>query len=223
MQINTYYYVAQERRSQFITINSHKRTMNMKRIIGLTISAILAMASTALGSTWSIDTDHSAANFSIAHMAISKVNGSFSAIEGKVEFPESGEKPFTLEISIDPASINTGVAKRDDHLKSPDFFDVTKFPSMTFVTEKVVASGKNTYQLFGTLTMHGVSKSVTVSLEGLSGEAKDPWGNTRKGAKITGKINRKDFGIVYNSVLDNGNFMIGEDVDIIVDLEFIKQ
>lgn len=195
----------------------------MKRIIGLTFSAILAMASTALGSTWTIDTDHSAANFSIEHMAIAKVKGAFSEIKGKVELPESGDKPVSLEISIDPASISTGVTKRDDHLKSPDFFDVKQFPSMTFVTEKVVASGEDAYQLVGTLTMHGVSKSVTVSLEGLVGEAKDPWGNTRKGAQITGKINRKDFGIVYNAVLENGNFMIGEELDIIVDLEFIRQ
>lgn len=156
-------------------------------------------------------------------MAIAKVKGAFSEIKGKVELPESGDKPVSLEISIDPASISTGVTKRDDHLKSPDFFDVKQFPSMTFVTEKVVASGEDAYQLVGTLTMHGVSKSVTVSLEGLAGETKDPWGNTRKGAQITGKINRKDFGIVYNAVLENGNFMIGDELDIIVDLEFIRQ
>jgi len=195
----------------------------MKKVIVLAFSALLAMASTAIGSTWTIDPDHSAANFSIEHMAIAKVKGAFSEINGKVEMQESGDKVFNLEISIDPASISTGVGKRDDHLKSPDFFDVKQFPTMTFVAEKVVAKGQDTYQLVGTLTMHGVSKSVTVGLEGLAGEAKDPWGNTRKGAQITGKINRKDFGIAYNAVLDNGNFMIGDEVDIIVDLEFIKQ
>jgi len=197
--------------------------MKMKKIIVFTFFAILAMSSTAMAATWKIDPDHSAANFSIDHMAIAKVKGAFSEVQGLVEIPGAGDKPFSLEIAIDPESISTGVTKRDDHLKSPDFFDVKQFPTMSFVTEKVVVKGNDTYQLVGTLTMHGISKSVTVDLAGLAGEAKDPWGNARKGAQITGKINRKDFGIVYNAVLDNGNFMIGDEVEIIVDLEFIKQ
>jgi len=195
----------------------------MKKIIVFMFFVILAMSSTAMATTWKIDPDHSAANFSIDHMAIAKVKGAFSDVQGSVEIPESGDNPFSLEIFIDPASISTSVTKRDDHLKSPDFFDVKQFPSMSFVTEKVVAKGNDMYQLIGNLTMHGVSKSVTVDLTGLAGDAKDPWGNTKKGAQITGKINRKDFSIVYNAVLDNGNFIIGDDVDIIVDLEFIKQ
>jgi len=195
----------------------------MKKIIVFTFFAILAMSSTVMAATWKIDPDHSAANFSIAHMGIANVKGAFSDVQGTIEIPAAGEKPFTLEISIDPASISTGVTKRDDHLKSPDFFNVAQFPVMSFVTENVVDQGNDAYQLVGTLTMHGVSKSVSVDLSGLAGEAKDPWGNTRKGAQITGKVNRKDFGIVYNAVLDNGNFMIGDEVDIIVDLEFIKQ
>lgn len=194
----------------------------MKRIIFVAISVLFAMTAGASAATWTIDTDHSAANFSIQHMAISKVRGDFGKVSGKVVFDESGSTPFSIEITIDPASIDTGVAKRDEHLRSADFFDVSQYPTISFVSEKVVPTGEDKYQVEGTLTMHGVSKSVTVDLEGLAGEAKDPWGNLRKGAQITGGINRKDFGIVYNAVLDGGNLLIGETAEVSVDLEFIK-
>lgn len=195
----------------------------MKKLLILTMSAFLTMATGAFGATWSIDTDHSAANFSIKHMAIAKVKGGFAAVTGGLAFNEDGTTPSTLEITIDPASIDTGVTKRDNHLKSADFFDVEKYPTIHFVSTEIRPAGDNNYELTGTLTMHGVSNSVTVNLEGLGGEVKDPWGNIRKGAQITGKINRKDFGIVYNAVLEGGNLLIGEKADISVDLEFIRQ
>lgn len=194
----------------------------MKKISVAAISFVFTMVSWASASNWKIDSDHSAANFSIQHMAISKVKGSFDKISGTLEFHESGPNPFSLELTIDPVSIDTGVTKRDDHLKSADFFDVNQFPTITFVSEKIVASGNGSYQVEGALSMHGVSKKVTVSLEGLDLEEKDPWGNVRKGAQITGGISRKDFGIVYNAVLESGNLLIGDVADVNVDLQFIK-
>lgn len=195
----------------------------MKKITVVTISIVFAMVSWASASSWKIDTDHSAANFSIQHMAISKVKGSFGKIDGKLEFHESGPNPFSLELAIDPVSVDTGVAKRDDHLRSADFFDVKQYPAIKFVSEKVASTGEGAYQVEGTLAMHGMSKKITVLLEGLGVEEKDPWGNVRRGAQITGGINRKDFGIVYNAVLESGNLLIGEVVNVNVDLEFIKK
>jgi polyisoprenoid-binding protein YceI len=194
----------------------------MKKVIIVTISMLFTVISVSSASTWKVDTDHSAANFSIKHMAISTVKGAFDKITGQLEFHESGPNPFSLELTIDPASIDTGVTKRDDHLRSADFFDVKKHPSITFISERVTLSGNGAYQVEGTLDMHGVSKQVTVFLEGLVAEEKDPWGNVRRGAQISGDIKRKDFGIVYNSVLESGNLLIGEIADVNIDLQFIK-
>ena len=194
----------------------------MKKTIAAAISIALAMTTSAFGADWQIDTDHSAANFSIQHMAISKVKGTFDKVSGKLEFHESGPNPFTLEIVIDPVSVDTGVEKRDTHLRSGDFFDVKQYPFINFISEKVSPTGNGTYEVEGKLTMHGVSKSIKVALEGLQQEVKDPWGNVRKGAQVTADINRKDFGIVYNAVLESGNLLIGETADVSVDLEFIK-
>lgn len=195
----------------------------MKKIIILVISIFLALVTGAAGSTWTIDTDHSAANFSIQHMTISKVKGGFNNVSGSVVFHDSGPNPFSIDMTIDPSSIDTGVNKRDDHLKSPDFFDIAKYPSIHFVSKKVVPSGKGKYQVIGALTMHGVTNNITVTLEGLEGEAKDPWGNIRKGGQITSEVNRKDYGMEYNSVLETGGLLIGEEAYVTLDFELIKQ
>lgn len=197
----------------------------MRKIVVVAISAVLILAGGVTGaysSTWKIDTDHSAANFAIQHMAISKVKGTFSNVAGTIEFHESGPNPFTLEITIDPVSVDTGVKKRDDHLRSPDFFDVEKFPNILFTSDKVVAVADGKYQVEGTLDMHGITKTVSVILEGLDVEVTDPWGNNRKGAEITSEIDREDFGIIYNSVLKGGNLLIGDIAEVRVDLEFIQ-
>lgn len=195
----------------------------MKKTIVAATIALLTITASAFASIWEIDTAHSSANFAIQHMAISKVKGSFDKVSGKIEFHESGSNPFTLEINIDPVSVDTGVTKRDDHLRSADFFDVKKYQRINFISKKVVPAKNGKYQVEGILTMHGVTKDITIDLEGLAVEVKDPWGNLRKGAQITTDINRKDFGIVYNSVLESGNLLIGETADVNVDLEFIKK
>ena len=195
----------------------------MKKIMILTMGLLLALVTGAAGSTWTIDTDHSAANFSIKHMAISKVKGSFSNVSGKVVFHDAGPNPFSIDLAIDPASIDTGVKKRDDHLKSPDFFDIIKYPSIRFVSKKAVPAGKGKYQVTGALTMHGVTNNIIVAIEGLDYEAKDPWGNLRKGGQLTGEVSRKDFGMEYNALLETGNLLIGEQADITLDFELIKK
>ncbi len=194
----------------------------MTKIIAITIGIFFALISSAMAATWKIDPDHSEANFAIKHMAISKVKGSFSSVTGKIIFNNSTTNPFLLEITIEAASIDTGVEKRDIHLKSPDFFDVNKYSTLHFISKKVTPIGQGKYEITGDLSMHGVTKELSLTLEGLEGEAKDPWGNLRKGAHITGKINRKDYGIVYNVVLESGNILIGETADISVDLELLK-
>lgn len=195
----------------------------MKKIIVYTLLAAFAWTSAVFASTWNVDPDHSSANFAIEHMAVSRVTGSFGGISGTLEFDASNTQPRSVDITIDVSSIDTGVTKRDEHLKSPDFFDVAKYPVMTFKSDKIVPKGKERYAVTGTLTLHGVSKAITVHVEGLTAQEKDPWGNIRKGAHVKAKLNRKDFGMEYNAVLESGNLLIGETADIFIDLEFIKK
>lgn len=173
--------------------------------------------------TWAVDPAHTSADFSIQHMAVSRVTGSFSQVTGQLVFDKEGLHPQSVDISIDVESIDTGVAQRDEHLKSPDFFNVKTYPTITYTSKNITPQGEGRFKVVGTLTMHGVSKTVELNVEGLVNTEKDPWGNTRKGAHVTAELNRKDFGIVYNAVLESGNLMIGETVDIVINLEFIKQ
>ncbi len=195
----------------------------MKKMITYIIAAFALLTTSVFAQTWNVDPAHTSADFSIQHMAISRVTGSFSQVTGQLIFDKTGKQPESVNISIDVASINTGVDQRDEHLKSPDFFDVKTYPTMTYTSDKIISQGEGRYKVEGTLTLHGVSKPVTLAVEGLVNNEKDPWGNTRKGAHVTAELNRKDFGIVYNAVLESGNLMIDETVDIVINLEFIKQ
>ncbi len=196
----------------------------MKRLIAtlITLTALIA-PSFALAANWNIDPDHSAAYFRVKHMMIADVQGSFPDVQGVAVIDAKDITRSTIEVTINADSISTGVAKRDGHLKSADFFDVAQYPALTFKSKKVEQNGKNKLKVIGDLTLHGVTKEVELQVSGPSIDTKDPWGNTRKGAKATTKINRKDFGIVWNATLDNGGVLIGDDVDITIDLELIKQ
>lgn len=196
----------------------------MKRLI-LTVFALAAFTSPslALTSNWNIDTDHSAAHFKVQHMMISDVRGSFPDVQGVAIIDDKDITRSTIDVTINAASIDTGVEKRDGHLKSADFFDVEKYPALTFKSKRVKKASDNNLKVVGDLTIHGVTKEVELLVSGPSKDAKDPWGNTRKGARATMQINRKDFGIVYNATLDNGGLLIGEEVEIVLDLELIKQ
>jgi polyisoprenoid-binding protein YceI len=172
--------------------------------------------------TWNIDPVHSHAQFKVKHMMISNVKGEFTAVTGKLELNSEDITKSRVEASVDATTINTREAQRDAHLKSADFFDVEKFPALTFKSTRISKTGVDELAVEGDLSIHGVTRSVVFQVEGPSAPMKDPWGNTRIGLSGTTRINRKDFGLTWNSVLETGGLMVGEDVTITLDAEFVK-
>lgn len=172
--------------------------------------------------TWSIDPAHSAAEFKVKHLMISNVRGKFTGLTGTLKLNEGDVSKSSIEASIPVATVSTGDEQRDGHLKSGDFFDAEKFPTMAFKSTKIVPDGEGELKVTGDLTLHGATKPVTFSVEGPSQPSKDPWGNTRIGLSATAKINRKDFGLSWNAALETGGVMVGEEVTISLDVEFIK-
>ena len=177
----------------------------------------------AYGSTWQIDPDHSSFQFKVRHLMVSNVKGDFTKVRGMVTIDEQNIANLKVDITIDAASVNTGHAKRDEHLRNADFFDVTKYPTITFVSKKIERTGANTLKVRGDLIIRGVTKEITVDVEGPTAEVKDPGGNFRRGATATAKINRQDFGIMWNRVLDTGGVVVGDEVNIYVEVELIKK
>lgn len=196
----------------------------MKNII-VSISTIIALAlpTFAFATTWTIDPDHSNVGFKVRHLMVSNVKGNFDKHTGTVEINDKDITKSKVEVSIDTNSINTNVQKRDEHLRSADFFDVAKYPTMTFVSKKVAKAGKDKLKVTGDLTLHGITKQVVLDVEGPTKESKDPWGNIRKGATATTKINRKDFGLVWNAALETGGVAVGEEIIITLEIEMIKK
>jgi len=174
-------------------------------------------------STYQIDTSHSSAQFKVRHMMIANVKGEFDKVSGTVSFDPANPTASSVDATVEVATISTRDEQRDGHLKSGDFLDVEKYPHITFKSKKVTASGADSFNLVGDLTIHGVTKEVALHVEELTGEAKDPWGNMRRGASAKTKINRKEFGMEFNVALEAGGFLVGEDVDIHLDIEMIKQ
>lgn len=172
--------------------------------------------------TWKIDPSHSGIHFTVRHMMVSKVRGAFTRWEGSVEFDEKSPKDAKVQVSIDAASIDTREAKRDEHLRSPDFFDVTKHPQLTFKSTKVEKVGGQSYRISGDLTLHGVTKPISFEAEAL-GVGKDPWGNQRIGFQAETSLNRKDFGLGWNQVLEAGGVLVGDKVEISLDVQAIQQ
>jgi polyisoprenoid-binding protein YceI len=173
--------------------------------------------------TYKIDPAHSVADFKVRHLMVSNVRGEFSGVSGTVQFDDANPANSKVEASIDVNTIQTREAQRDTHLKSADFFDVEKFPHITFVSKKVVKTGDEEHKVTGDLTIHGVTKEVVLDVEGPTPEVKDPWGGVRTGASAKTKINRKDFGLVWNVALETGGVLVGEDVQIHLDLELTRQ
>jgi polyisoprenoid-binding protein YceI len=172
-------------------------------------------------STWNIDPVHSGAEFKVKHMMISNVKGQFTGVSGVLQLDEGDIVNSSIETSIDAASINTRDAQRDAHLKSPDFFEVEKFPTLTFKSTSVRRKGEE-LAVEGDLTIHGVTRKVVFEVEGPTAPGKDPWGNTRIGFSATTKINRKDYGLTWNAALETGGILVGEDVTITLDLQVVK-
>ena len=179
------------------------------------------MTSATATSTWNIDPAHSGAEFKVKHMMIANVRGKFSGISGVLHRFEADHTQSTLDVSIDVSTVNTQDVKRDGHLKSADFFDVEKFPAMTFKSTHIEKKVDG-FAVTGDLTIHGVTKPVILNVEEVSEPAKDPWGNTRIGLTATAKINRKDFGLGWNAPLEAGGVLVGEEVGITLDVQFVK-
>jgi polyisoprenoid-binding protein YceI len=173
-------------------------------------------------STWKLDPAHSVAEFKVKHMMISNVKGQFSGISGELFFDEADVTNSRVEVSVAADSINTRDAQRDAHLKSADFLHVEKFPTLEFKSTRITRSGDGELALAGELTIHGVTRKVVFSVEGPAPAAKDPWGNTRLGLSATTRINRKDFGLTWNTALETGGILVGDDVTITLDVQFVK-
>ncbi len=171
--------------------------------------------------TWNIDPVHSVAEFKVKHMMISNVKGQFTGVSGTLKLDEADISNSSVEASIDASSINTREAQRDAHLKSADFFDVEKFPTLTFKSTGV-SRKEGELAVEGELTIHGVTRKVVFDVEGPTAPGKDPWGNTRIGLSAATKINRKDYGLTWNAALETGGILVGEDVTITLDVQFVK-
>jgi polyisoprenoid-binding protein YceI len=171
---------------------------------------------------WKIDPMHTGASFTVKHMMVSNVRGHFAKVSGTVLYDGKNLADSSVTALIDASTINTDEEKRDQHLKSADFFDVAKYPTITFKSTKVEPE-TNGFKVIGDLTIHGVTKSVTLLANTLPAPIKDPYGNLRTGTEATTKINRKDFGLAFDKNLDNGGALVGDDVEITLDVELTQK
>ena len=185
--------------------------------------ATAAATATTAATIWNIDAAHSVAEFKVRHMMISYVKGKFSGLSGVLTLDETDYTQSTVEVSIPADSVSTVDDNLDAHLKNADFFDVEKFPTLTFKSTSIRSTGDRDYEVTGDLTIRGVTKSVALSVTDVSEPAKDPWGNLRIGLSASTKVNRKDFGLVWNAPLELGGVLVGEEVTITLDVQFIKK
>src|SRR3984885_30929 len=177
---------------------------------------------TATTTTWNIDPAHSSAEFKVKHMMISHVKGHFAKVTGTLSLDESNLAKSRVEALIETASLETRDAQRDAHLKSPDFFDAEKFPTLAFKSSHISIVRDGELAVEGDLPIRGATPKATFSVEGPTPPAKDPWGNTRVAVSATTKINRKDFGLTWNAALETGGILVGDEVMITLDVQFIK-
>ncbi len=171
---------------------------------------------------WEIDSSHSSVHFSVRHLVIAKVRGSFARWSGSVQASGGDFSKATVDVTIDASSIDTGVAQRDAHLKSADFFDVAQYPELRFVATRVEPRSGSEIDVIGDLTIKGITHEVVLRVE-QHGQAKDPWGNVRAAFTAKTSIDRKDFGLTWNQVLETGGVMVGDRVDIEAEIEAVKQ
>lgn len=188
------------------------------------IPVLSSLASTVTNPilTYQIDPQHTAAQFKVRHMMISYVRGQFSGISGSVVFNPANLEASRIEARIDAATVDTHLPTRDEHLKSFDFLDVTRYPAISFQSTKIVSSGDNCCDVTGDLTIRNVTREITLQVRALTPEIKDPEGRLRRGAAATARIQRKDFELTWNAVLESGGFLVGDEVDITIDVELIR-
>jgi polyisoprenoid-binding protein YceI len=191
--------------------------------LGAVLASVLTFPAAAATTTWQIDPAHTAAGFAVKHLMISTVRGQFKGVTGTVVWDDQDVSKSTIEVTIDATTVDTSEATRDKDLKSEKFFDVAKYPTITFKSNKIenVSAGK--LKVTGDLTIHGVTKEVVLDVEGPSNTVKDPWGNTRVAASATTKVNRQDYGVKWNANIDGGGVVVGDDVNITIDLEMTKK
>jgi polyisoprenoid-binding protein YceI len=193
------------------------------RVISATALATVLALPAGAANIWQIDPNHSAAQFAVRHLAISTVRGAFTKVNGTVQFDDKDISKSSVDVTIDAASVDTRVPDRDKDLRSDHFFDVEKYPTLTFKSTKVeqVAPGK--LKVTGDLTIHGVTKQVVLDVDGPTAPLKDPWGNQRVAVNATTKINRQDFGVKWNATMDGGGLVVGDDVAITIDAELVQK
>jgi polyisoprenoid-binding protein YceI len=186
-------------------------------------TTVTAAAQSSKPTQWQIDPAHSAAHFSVRHLMISNVRGEFTKLSGSAAINPADPSKSSVEITIDAASINTREPQRDEHLRSADFLEVAKYPTLTFRSKRVETLGAEELKVTGDLTIRGVTKEVTFEVEGPTASVKDPWGNIRAGVAASTKINRKDFGVAFNALTETGGLVVGDEVKITVEAELIQQ
>jgi polyisoprenoid-binding protein YceI len=189
----------------------------------IAFALMIAAPLAASADTWQIDPVHTTVEFTVRHMMISNVRGLFTKVAGTITAKDSDPASVKVEATIDTSSIDTRSADRDADLKSANFLDVAKYPTMTFKSKKIEPAGPGKWKMVGDLTLHGVTKEVTLDVQGPTAPIKDPWGNSRAGASATTKINRKDFGLTWNKALETGGAVVGEEVTVSIDVEAVKK
>ena len=177
---------------------------------------------TSKTTTWTIDPAHAEIGFAVRHLMIATVRGRFGAVSGTVTVDEENAKNSKVDVTVDVTSIDTRQEMRDNHLRSPDFFDVEKFPTMHFVSKRIEGNTKGEFQVVGDLTIRDITREVALTAT-LEGRTRDPWGNERAGFSATGKINRREFGLNWNQALETGGVMVGDDVKLTIDVELVHQ
>src|SRR6266571_805124 len=184
---------------------------------------VLSLPAGAATSEWRIDPQHSSAQFSVRHMAISTVRGAFSKVNGTIVLDDKEITKSTVDVSIDVSTVDTREPARDNDLRSDRFFDVAHFPTMTFKSKKVEQLAPGKLKVTGDLTIRGTTKEVVLDVDGPTAPVKDPWGNQRVAVSASSRINRQDFGVKWNATMDNGGVVVGDEVNITIDAEMIKQ
>ena len=196
----------------------------MQRLLRSALAAAALTAPTlALASTWEIDPAHTSAQFAVRHLVISTVRGQLGKVSGVVQLDEGDLTKSSVQATIDTKGIDTREAKRDEHLRGPDFLDVAKYPTITFKSTKVEKLTDDKYKVTGDLTIRGVTKPVVLEVGGSPTPLKDPFGNVKLGGVATTRFNRKDFGVSWSKTLDGGGMMVGDDVDVTIDVEVTKK
>ncbi len=191
-------------------------------IVSALVGVALLVPSLSQAATWKSDPTHASVQFAVSHLMVSTVRGTFDTFDVTATIDENDVSRSSVEATIEVASVNTRNEKRDDHLKSADFFDVATHPTLTFKSKAVEKVQDNAYKVTGDLTLMGVTQEVVLEVTGSPKAMKDPWGNSRVGGTVTTTINRTDYGLKYNSVLDSGGVAIGEEVEITIDIELVQ-